>query len=105
LVANREWAMDSLNSVDSNIEGLLSLRFRRFKYDSPKSNISTDLSFFPGLIPWGRYRVEFNLELSQEIVKDFTIGLNGYMSYDSGPISIGASSIDYGANLTIGYTW
>ncbi|MEA3480103.1 MAG: DUF481 domain-containing protein, partial [Bacteroidota bacterium] len=55
LVANREWAMDSLNSVDSNIEGLLSLRFRRFKYDSPKSNISTGLSFFPGLIPWGRY--------------------------------------------------
>lgn len=105
LVMNREWAIDSMNSVSNNLESILSLRFRRFKYDSPKSNISTGLSLFPGLIPWGRYRVEFNLELSQEIVKDFTIGLNGYVSYDSQPISIGASSVDYGANLTIGYTW
>jgi len=105
LMANREWALDSMQSINNNIEGILSLRFLRFKYDSPKSNISTALSFYPGLIPWGRYRTEISLDLSQEIVKDFTIGLNGYLSYDSNPISIGASSIDYGANLTIGYTW
>jgi len=105
LVANREWSLDSAGSINNNLEGLLGLRFSRFKYDTPKSNISSSISFLPGLIPWGRYRVEINLDFSQEIVSDFTIGLNGYLSYDSQPIAIGASQLDYGLNLVVGYTW
>ena len=105
LVANREWSLDSTGSISNNLEGLLGLRFNRFKYDTPKSNISSSVSFLPGLIPWGRYRVEISLDFSQEIVRDFTIGLNGYLSYDSQPITIGASQLDYGLNLVVGYTW
>ena len=104
-VANREWSLDDSTGSSNNLEGLLGLKFSRFKYDSPKSNITANLSFLPGLIPWGRYRVEINLEVSQEVVKDFTIGVSGYLSYDSQPITIGASQLDYGLNITFGYTW
>jgi hypothetical protein len=105
LVANREWSLDEANSKDNTLEGLIAMRFSRFKYDSPKSNITTQINFYPGLSPWGRYRAELNLDFSQEIVKDFTVGINGYLSYDSKPISIGAKQTDYSINLTIGYSW
>ena len=104
-VANREWSLDSLSTSSNNLEGLFSIKFSRFKYDSPKSNINTTLSVLPGLAPWGRYRIEISLDMSQEVVKDFTIGINGYLSYDSQPIAIGASQLDYGLNLTVGYKW
>jgi hypothetical protein len=105
VVANREWSLEDDQKKENSLEGLLSLRFSRFKYDSPKSKITTSVSFLPGLIPWGRYRSELNLEVSQEIVSDFTIGINGYLSYDSNPIAIGAKQTDYSINLTIGYAW
>ncbi|MEE4178713.1 MAG: DUF481 domain-containing protein, partial [Bacteroides sp.] len=61
LVASREWSLDEEGIRDNMLEGLLVMRFSRFKYDSPKSNITTQMNFYPGLSPWGRYRAELNL--------------------------------------------
>jgi hypothetical protein len=52
----------------------------------------------------GRYRTEFSLTLSREIVRGFTAGVTAYDSYDSKPPAGSSSTHDFGISLNIGWT-
>ena len=54
-----------------------------FRYDYPKTDITTEITVYPSLSDWGRLRSELDISASREIVKDFTVVLSFYDSYDS----------------------
>jgi hypothetical protein len=98
-----EWLNGEGTSI-RNLEGIINLDYSLFKYDSPKSNITLNFSAYPGLTDLGRFRSNTNVTISQEIIKDFTVGLTFYNSYDNKPAE-GAEKNDWGITTTIGYTF
>jgi hypothetical protein len=87
------------------LDALLALRQSYFRYDTPKTDISTSLYAYPGLSDWGRVRLELDSRINRELVKDFTVGFSIYDSYDSRPPTEGARKNDVGLSLTIGWTF
>jgi len=98
-----EWLTGETGST-RDIEGIVALNYSLFKYDSPKSNITISAATFPGITDWGRIRLNTNIKLSQEIIKDFTVGLTFYNSFDNQPPE-GSAKNDWGVTTTIGYTF
>ena len=60
---------------------------------------------YPSLNVGGRYRTDFSLTLSREIVKDFTIGATACDSYNNKPPGGNSSTHDFGFSLNIGWTF
>lgn len=87
------------------LDALLALRHSYFRYDTPKTDISTSFNVYPGLSDWGRVRMELDSRLSRELVKDFTIGFTIYDSFDNRPPTEGAKKNDVGLSLTVGWTF
>jgi hypothetical protein len=102
-VLNRENPVDGDSTT--NVEAFLSTTYEFFTYDTPKTSIDTTFALFPSLNVSGRYRTEFSLTLSREIVSDFTVGATAYDSYDSKPPAGSSSTHDFGISLTIGWTF
>lgn len=103
LSVNREW---SSNSEDVyNLEGVLSVQHAAFRYDYPKTDITVQATVYPGLSSWGRVRSEVDISASREIVKDLTIVLTFYDSYDSDPSDPTAQKNDYGLVTSLGWTF
>ena len=71
----------------------------------PRPTSTRGSSLYPSLTVSGRYRTEFNLTLSREIVKDFTVGATAYDSYDNKPPAGSSSTHDFGFSLNIGWTF
>jgi len=103
LVLNRENPVDGDSTT--NVEAFFATTYEFFTYDTPKTDIDMQFSLYPSLTVSGRYRTEFSLTLSREIVKDFTIGATAYDSYDSKPPAGSSSTHDFGISLTIGWTF
>lgn len=76
-----------------------------FRYDSPKTDITTDATLFPSLTSWGRVRAEIDISATREIVSDFTFILSFYDSYDNEPPDEGAAKNDYGVVTSVGWTF
>jgi len=102
LRVNREKPIDE--EAKTNTELALALTFDRFAYDFPKVDIYASLSGFASLSDWGRTRLELNLSIKRELLKDFTISIRGYESYDSRPPSTGVHN-DYGVTFGLGWTF
>ena len=64
-----------------------------------------ELHRVPSLSVSGRYRTELDVNLKREIVKDFTIGVTAYDSFDSKPPAGGTSKNDFGFSLSVGWTF
>jgi len=62
-------------------------------------------SVFPNLTNWGRVRSELDVSASREIVKDFTLFLSFYDSFDSDPADPTAAKNDYGLVTSLGWTF
>jgi len=60
---------------------------------------------FPGLSDPGRVRVNTNLKLKRELLRDFYIGLTGYDSFDNRPPGTDVSQNDVGFSLSLGWTF
>lgn len=87
----------------NNLEGLLTIQFKNFRYSSPKISIDASNTFYPGLSDWGRIRMDLQLNTKIEIFKDFFAGLVFYDLYDNRPPKGAVSKNDFGINFTIGY--
>jgi len=103
LLVNRENAVEGDSTT--NIEAFVSATYEFFTYDTPKTSLDTAFSLFPSLNVSGRYRTDFSLTLSREVLPDFTIGATAYDSYDSKPPAGSSSTHDIGISLTIGWTF
>jgi hypothetical protein len=103
LSVNREWSAD--NSGGYNLEAFLSVEHSVFRYDYPKTDVTAELTVYPGLTNWGRVRSELDISASREIVKDLTFVLSFYASYDSEPLDVDAAKNDYGLVTSIGWTF
>jgi hypothetical protein len=103
LVLNRENPVEGDSTT--NVEAFAATTYEFFTYDTPKTDIDTRFVLYPSLNVSGRYRTEFNLTLSREIVKDFTVGATAYDSYDNKPPAGSSSTHDFGFSLNIGWTF
>jgi hypothetical protein len=103
LVLNRENPVEGDSTT--NVEAFFGATYEFFTYDTPKTDIDTRFVLYPSLTVSGRYRTEFNLTLSREIVKDFTVGATAYDSYDNKPPGGSSSTHDFGFSLNIGWTF
>ena len=102
LSLNTEQSSES-NMHTTNLDALISIEYKRFFYSTPKFNLNTKLSAYPGLSEWGRVRVEYDLDFSFEIIKDFSVGLTFYENYDSRPPVGAVSKNDFGINFNLSY--
>lgn len=98
---NREYGQDSQNA--NNLEGMLSLEFYRFIYQTPKMNLDSYLHLYPGLTDWGRIRMELDMKLNWEIIADLYWVLTFYNKTDNKPPSGENSKIDYGVVISFGW--
>ena len=103
LVVNRENPVDG--DTTTNVEAFFGTSYEFFTYDTPKTDIDMRFSLYPSLTVSGRFRTDFSLTLSREIVKDFTIGATAYDSYDNKPPAGSSSTHDFGISLNIGWTF
>jgi hypothetical protein len=68
-------------------------------------DVYASMSAFASLTDWGRVRAELDVRLRREILRDFTVSLRVYESYDSRPITEGAAKNDYGGSFGVGWTF
>ncbi len=92
-------------SLQSSVELAVSSTVEAFRYDTPKLDLSATLAAFPSLSDIGRVRVNFNTRFSYEFIKDLTVGLRGFVYYDSRPPSEAAASTDYSLSFTFGWKY
>jgi hypothetical protein len=76
-----------------------------FRHDYPKTDISSQITLYPGLSSWGSLRSEVDISASREIVKDLNIVLSFYDSYDNEPNNPASSENDYGIVTSLGWTF
>jgi hypothetical protein len=87
------------------LPGFLTFRHSYFTYSTPKTSLDTTLTVMPILNQAGRWRVEANTTVSREIVKNFSVALTLYESYDNRPPTAEANNNDAGATLSIAFTF
>jgi hypothetical protein len=104
LTLNSELPQDS-TATSETIEGVLSVDYSRFVYDTPKTNLNTSLQVYPSLTGSRRYRAQFSLDLNKELFKNFFLSINYNTSYDSDAPSGKGTSIDYSIVTSIGYSY
>jgi len=105
LSINREWPIDTTAPVTTNVEGVLSVGYSVFKYNTPKTDLSSTVGVFPRLPSFDRWRLDVEVSLSQEIIKDFTMVFTFYNNYNSEPPSEDASENDWGFTTSVGYVF
>ena len=111
LTVTRETAIDGESAENpegeptSNLEGLLTAQWQVFTYSFPKTRVKVSFSLYPGLTDWGRVRGNADVQVKREIVKDFTVGLTFYDSFDNRPATEGAAHNDWGATIALGWTF
>ncbi len=103
LSVNRERPVEG--ETTTNVEATALLNYDRFSYDFPKVDVSIVVGGFASLTDGGRYRVEADVRLKRELVKDFYATLRGYESYDSRPATAGALRNDYGVTFALGWSF
>ncbi len=101
---NREAKTDQTEAI-YNVEGLLNAQYQFFKYEHPKATLLTYIYIFPSLSNLGRFRFNYNAELSWEMVIDFYWDLSFYFEYDNQPQSEDASQSDYRIETSLKYVF
>lgn len=95
----------STDSTTSSLEGLVGAVFRAFRYDRPKLDATWTSQVFPSLSVQGRVRLQNDIRVSYELVKDFMLTVTLFDSYDSKPPAVGAPKNDFGTTLAITWTF
>ena len=101
--ANEDYTND--DGATNTVQAPIGADFEFFLFDSPKTDLTTDLTVTPILNNFGRWRIDYNARVSYELISDFTIGFSLFDNFDSQPPSADASKNDYGLTFSIGYTF
>jgi hypothetical protein len=102
-VVNTEQGTDV--STTGNLEALLQFTSSYYVYDTPKTNFDLSFQYYPSLSSFGRQRIQFDTGLRREIIKDFTISVNVYDTFDSEPPNPEFDRNDVGVVLSVGWTY
>jgi hypothetical protein len=98
---NREVPLEGDST--NNAEVYAGVTYSFFTYDTPKTSVETSFVVFPSLNVGGRVRTTVDLSLKRELLRDFTVGVTLYDSFDSKPPTEDASKHDLGVTLSIGW--
>jgi hypothetical protein len=101
---NAELATGATEVTDT-ADLVFQVNYSLYDYDSPKTNINTNLYFYPSLTEEDRYRLEYDLKLRRELVSDFFIDLTFFTSYDSNAPGDAGEQTDYGIVTSLGYSY
>jgi len=104
LSLNREYSADSTDAT-TNVEAVFTVNYSLFRYNSPKSDITSSLSVFPNLTTWGRVRLQFDTSAKHEVFSDFFLSVSVYDSYDSDPPVEATGHNDYGFVTSVGWSY
>ena len=88
---------------ETNLEAVGMLNYEYYKYSSPERKFTVRLLVFPSITDFGRWRADFTTDFRLEFIDDLFWVLDFYATYDSQPISKGASNSDYGVTSSIAY--
>jgi Protein of unknown function, DUF481 len=105
---NAGLAVSSENRTDDTtqegVEGMIRSSFDLFKLNIPMTRLSANVNIFPGITESSRLRVNTNITLRNEIVRDFFWDLSFYSNYDNQPAD-GAEKEDFGIITSLGATF
>lgn len=99
LAANLESRVDGTST--ESVEGLIRSSLDIFKHSRPITRLTANINVFPGITESGRVRVNTDITLRNEIVRDLFWDLSFYSTYDNRPPD-GAESDDFGIVTSIG---
>ena len=99
---NKEWSKGA-GSGPVNVEVPFGLVFTKFRYDTPKIDLRTTLTNYLGITTFGRFRMNYDFEISWEFIKDFTLNTTVYFNYDSEPVGEAISKIDWSIIFSFGW--
>jgi putative salt-induced outer membrane protein YdiY len=89
------------NTSIESVEGLIQSSFDIFKLNIPITRLSANIYVYPGITESDRIRVNSDITLRNELVRDFFWELSFYSNYDNQPAE-GAEKDDYGIITSIG---
>ena len=89
----------------TNLEGLIALEGDIYRFGDHRLDLSARTHALPSLTDRGRVRVEVDVRVSYEVLRDFTLGLTLYDDFDSRPPGGSGSANDYGTSFTVGWTF
>lgn len=105
IALNSELGTSDTSVTTQSAEGVLKVNYSLFKYDSPKSNLNVTAAYYPSITEEGRHRVDIDVSLSHELVKDFYVNLSYYTNLDTKPATQDASKSDYGVVTSVSWTY
>jgi hypothetical protein len=99
----RETFMES-DSVSYNVEMPLTIRYVRYTFHNPESDVRLEGSVYPNLTTSGRYRAAVDCDLNYEVLSDFFVVIGFYYDYDNKPPA-GAASDDYRFSTSLKFSF
>jgi hypothetical protein len=102
-VVNSEQGTDV--ETTTNVELLFQFSSSYYVYDTPKTNFDLAFQYYPSLSNFGRQRIQFDSGIRREIIKDFTVSVNVYDTFDSEPPNSEFDRNDVGVVLSVGWTY
>ncbi len=100
---SREKSIDGNSTSGSEVEIPLIVQVDFFKFTHPNMQVTMDNAGYMSLTQAGRYRYDGNITFAWELIKDFSLTINLYSNYDSRPLDLGSSKIDYGLVMGLAY--
>jgi hypothetical protein len=88
-----------------NIESIVNVNYRLFRFIDPERSLTTTLSVFPSLTDLGRWRSDFRTTFKLEFLSDLFWSMEAYHSYDSDPLDLAAEKSDYGIISSVGWSY
>lgn len=105
IVATREWNVGENDETEDNLEAFFDVDHSYNVLDSPKVNLSNNLTIYPGLTNWGAFRADFDASLRWEMIKDLYWSLQLYGSYANEREENSAATTDYGFVTGLSYSF
>ena len=100
---NVNYEIPSEGDAKTNLEGTGGLSYEYFKFDDPERSFKVNLTIFPSITDFGRWRANLTNEFKLEFVDDLFWIMDFYTNYDSDPISAEGASSDYGVSSSLAY--
>ena len=101
MLVTQEYGLDQ--SRLTSLEAYIGVDYKKYRYYSPKVDLSLATRLYPSLTEKNRYRATFDGNLRIELFRDFYLNLSGYIRYDTRPVDSNAAKDDWGTVLGISY--